>query len=121
LFPRPAGVATRRPSVGSSLAESAAAWPKHSAEDRDYLSVKLDHPRFNAAIFATRFGEYNLIGSRGPGRTLIRPARANSPVRAIRAGRLSFFFNRRLAASQASAALYSVTNLPQARSASAMS
>ena len=69
LFPRPAGVATRRPPVGSSLAESAAAWPKHSAEDRDYLSVKLDDPSFNAPIFANLFdGEddtYNLIWSRG--------------------------------------------------------
>ncbi len=50
-------------------AEIGAAWPKRSAEDRDYLSVKLDDPSFNAPIFANLFdGEddtYNLIWSRG--------------------------------------------------------
>jgi uncharacterized protein (DUF736 family) len=50
-------------------AEIGAAWPKRSNEGRDYLSVKLDDPSFNAPIFANLFdGEddtYNLIWSRG--------------------------------------------------------
>ena len=50
-------------------AEIGAALPKRSTEGRDYLSVKLDDPSFNAPIFANLFdGEddtYNLIWSRG--------------------------------------------------------
>jgi uncharacterized protein (DUF736 family) len=51
-------------------AEIGAAWPKHSNEGRDYLSVKLDDPSFNAPIYANLFdaedGEtFNLIWSRG--------------------------------------------------------
>ena len=50
-------------------AEIGAAWPKRSNEGRDYLSVKLDDPSFNAPIFANLFdGEddtWNLIWSRG--------------------------------------------------------
>src|SRR5216683_336683 len=50
-------------------AEIGAVWPKRSTEGRDYLSVKLDDPSFNAPIFANLFdGEddtYNLIWSRG--------------------------------------------------------
>ena len=51
-------------------AEIGAAWPKRSNEGRDYLSVKLDDPSFNAPIYANLFdaedGEtYNLIWSRG--------------------------------------------------------
>ena len=50
-------------------ADIGAAWPKRSTEGRDYLSVKLDDPSFNAPIFANLFdGEddtYNLIWSRG--------------------------------------------------------
>ena len=33
-------------------AELGAAWSKRSAEQRDYLSVKLDDPSFNAPIYA---------------------------------------------------------------------
>ena len=33
-------------------AEVGAAWTKRSAEQRDYLSVKLDDPSFNAPIYA---------------------------------------------------------------------
>jgi uncharacterized protein (DUF736 family) len=33
-------------------AEVGAAWSKRSAEQRDYLSVKLDDPSFNAPIYA---------------------------------------------------------------------
>jgi uncharacterized protein (DUF736 family) len=50
-------------------AEIGAAWSKRSNEGRDYLSVKLDDPSFNAPIFANLFdaedGEgYTLIWSR---------------------------------------------------------
>lgn len=50
-------------------AEIGAAWPKRSNEGRDYLSVKLDDPSFNAPIYANLFdGEdaetYTLIWSR---------------------------------------------------------
>ena len=50
-------------------AEIGAAWPKRSNEGRDYLSLKLDDPSFNAPIFANLFededGEgYTLIWSR---------------------------------------------------------
>ena len=50
-------------------AEIGAAWSKQSNEGRDYLSLKLDDPSFNAPIFANLFededGEsYSLIWSR---------------------------------------------------------
>jgi uncharacterized protein (DUF736 family) len=50
-------------------AEIGAAWPKRSTEQRDYLSVKLDDPSFNAPIYANLFddeegGGYTLIWSR---------------------------------------------------------
>ncbi len=50
-------------------AEIGAAWSKSSNEGRDYLSLKLDDPSFNAPIFANLFededGEsYTLIWSR---------------------------------------------------------
>ena len=50
--------------------EIGAAWPKHSEETgRDYLSIKLDDPSFNAPIYANLFedegGEtFSLIWSR---------------------------------------------------------
>ena len=47
-------------------AEIGAAWPKRSSEGRDYLSLKLDDPSFNAPIFANLFDEEN-----GEGFTLI--------------------------------------------------
>ncbi len=37
-------------------AEIGAAWSKRSNEGRDYLSVKLDDPSFNAPIYANLFG-----------------------------------------------------------------
>jgi uncharacterized protein (DUF736 family) len=51
-------------------AEIGAAWPRHSSEGRDYLSVKLDDPSFNAPIYANLFDDedgesYSLIWSRG--------------------------------------------------------
>jgi uncharacterized protein (DUF736 family) len=51
-------------------AEIGAAWPKRSTGGRDYLSIKLDDPGFNAPIHASLFtdedGEtFNLIWSRG--------------------------------------------------------
>ena len=50
-------------------AEIGAAWSKRSNEGRDYFSVKLDDPSFNAPIYANLFdaedGEgYTLIWSR---------------------------------------------------------
>ena len=49
--------------------EIGAAWAKRSNEGRDYLSVKLDDPSFNAPIFANLFDDedgegYTLIWSR---------------------------------------------------------
>ena len=43
-----------------------AAWAKRSSEGRDYLSVKLDDPSFNAPIFANLFEDEG-----GEGHTLI--------------------------------------------------
>jgi uncharacterized protein (DUF736 family) len=50
-------------------AEIGAAWSKCSTEGRDYLSVKLDDPSFNAPIYANLFEDdhadtYTLIWSR---------------------------------------------------------
>lgn len=50
--------------------EVGAGWSKRSAEGRDYLSVKLDDPSFNAPIYANLFDDeegeaYSLIWSRG--------------------------------------------------------
>jgi uncharacterized protein (DUF736 family) len=50
-------------------AEIGAAWSKRSEEGRDYLSVKLDDPSFNAPIYANLFDDeggegYTLIWSR---------------------------------------------------------
>ena len=58
---------THRVYVGR--AEIGAAWAKRSTEGRNYLSVKLDDPSFNAPVFANLFededGEgYSLIWSR---------------------------------------------------------
>lgn len=55
-------------------AEIGAAWSKRSNEGRDYLSIKLDDPSFNAPIYA------NLVDDEdGEGFTLIwsRSRRAN--------------------------------------------
>ena len=51
-------------------AEIGAAWSKSSNEGRDYLSVKLDDPSFNAPIYANLFNDedgdgFTLIWSRG--------------------------------------------------------
>ena len=51
-------------------AEIGAAWSKRSNEGRDYLSVKLDDPSFNAPIYANLFDDgdgegLTLIWSRG--------------------------------------------------------
>jgi uncharacterized protein (DUF736 family) len=50
-------------------AEIGAAWSKRSSEGRDYLSLKLDDPSFNASIYANLFGDeegegFSLIWSR---------------------------------------------------------
>ncbi|MHC2253343.1 DUF736 domain-containing protein [Bradyrhizobium embrapense] len=49
--------------------EIGAAWSKRSEEGRDYLSVKLDDPSFNAPIYANLFDDeggegYTLLWSR---------------------------------------------------------
>ena len=49
--------------------EIGAAWSKRSEEGRDYLSLKLDDPSFNAPIYANLFHDedgdgYTLIWSR---------------------------------------------------------
>ena len=54
-------------------AEIGAAWSKRSNEGRDYLSVKLDDPSFNAPIYANLFDDeegdsFSLIWSRPNGR-----------------------------------------------------
>jgi uncharacterized protein (DUF736 family) len=59
---------THRAYVGR--AEIGAAWSKRSSEGRDYLSVKLDDPSFNAPIYANLFNDedgetFTLIWSRG--------------------------------------------------------
>jgi uncharacterized protein (DUF736 family) len=53
--------------------EVGAAWSKHSDAGRDYLSVKLDDPSFNAPIYANLFDDEggetcSLIWSRPNGR-----------------------------------------------------
>ena len=50
-------------------AEIGAAWSKRSEEKRDYLSLKLDDPSFNAPIYANLFDDevgegYTLLWSR---------------------------------------------------------
>ena len=50
-------------------AEIGGVWAKRSADGRDYLSVKLDDPSFNAPIYANLFDDgdgenYTLIWSR---------------------------------------------------------
>ncbi|WP_234685179.1 DUF736 domain-containing protein [Bradyrhizobium sp. Oc8] len=50
-------------------AEIGAAWSKRSEEGRDYLSLKLDDPSFNAPIYANLFNDedgdgFSLIWSR---------------------------------------------------------
>jgi uncharacterized protein (DUF736 family) len=49
--------------------EIGAAWPKRSEDGRDYLSLKLDDPSFNAPIYANLFADedgegYTLLWSR---------------------------------------------------------
>jgi uncharacterized protein (DUF736 family) len=70
---RPMGDNAPSHRVFSARAEIGACWAKRSTEGRDYLSVKLDDPSFNAPIYANLFededGEgYTLIWSRPNGR-----------------------------------------------------
>ena len=56
--------------VYAGRAEIGAGWSKRSSEGRDYLSVKLDDPSFNAPIYANLFADgdgdpFTLIWSRG--------------------------------------------------------
>ena len=55
--------------VYAGRAEIGAAWPKRSEEGRDYLSLKLDDPSFNAPIYANLFDDeggegYTLLWAR---------------------------------------------------------
>lgn len=63
--------------VFGGRAEIGAAWSKRSAENREYLSLKLDDPSFTAPIYANLFDDtmieggeetYSLIWSRPNGR-----------------------------------------------------
>jgi hypothetical protein len=98
-------------------------WRVHLSRDLKAHAARVDDPSFNAAIFANLFGgegdNYKLV-CRAAGGTSIRPARA-TPHPGDPGGAFVMFFNPRRKSSQASAVLYNVTNLPQARSASAMS
>ena len=66
-------------------AEIGAAWSKRSNEGRDYLSLKLDDPSFNAPIFANLFDDedgegYTLIWSRRhQAKRRLSPTVANAP------------------------------------------
>jgi uncharacterized protein (DUF736 family) len=62
---------THRVYVGR--AEIGAAWAKRSKDERDYLSVKLDDPSFNAPIYANLFDDPD-----GDGFTLIWSRRSKS-------------------------------------------
>jgi uncharacterized protein (DUF736 family) len=56
--------------IFAGKAELGAAWKKTSAEDREFLSVKLDDPSFPAAIYASLVDAdegYSLIWSRRTG------------------------------------------------------
>ena len=72
IVPEPNRASENAPShrIFVGRAEIGAAWSKRSAEDRDYLSVKLDDPSFNAPIYANLFDDadgdgFTLIWSRG--------------------------------------------------------
>ena len=72
IVPEPNRTSENAPShrIFVGRAEIGAAWSKRSAEDRDYLSVKLDDPSFNAPIYANLFDDedgdgFTLIWSRG--------------------------------------------------------
>ena len=72
IVPEPNRASENAPShrIFVGRAEIGAAWSKRSAEDRDYLSVKLDDPSFNAPIYANLFEDedgdgFTLIWSRG--------------------------------------------------------
>lgn len=71
IVPETRATAENAPShrVFVGRAEIGAAWTKRSNEGRDYLSLKLDDPSFNAPIFANLFDDedgegYSLIWSR---------------------------------------------------------
>ena len=78
-------------------AEIGAAWSKRSNEGRDYLSVKLDDPSFNAPIYANLFETRRATAtpSSGPapaGRTATKPIPLQRPART--SGRGFLFRNR---------------------------
>ncbi|MBV9561321.1 MAG: DUF736 domain-containing protein [Bradyrhizobium sp.] len=71
IIPEPNRSSDTAPShrVYAGRAEIGAAWSKRSEEGRDYLSLKLDDPSFNAPIYANLFDDeggegYTLLWSR---------------------------------------------------------
>ena len=76
IVPEPNRASENAPShrIFVGRAEIGAAWSKRSTENRDYLSVKLDDPSFNAPIYANLFDDED-----GDGFTLIwsRSRKAN--------------------------------------------
>ena len=71
IVPESSRVSDNAPShrVYVGRAEIGAAWSKRSNEGRDYLSLKLDDPSFNAPIYANLFDDeggegYTLLWSR---------------------------------------------------------
>ena len=75
-------------------AEIGAAWSKRSNEGRDYLSVKLDDPSFNAPIYANLFDDedaetYTLIWSRRRKPTATEARSPRSPASSGRGFSLS--------------------------------
>ena len=71
IVPDTNGTSENAPShrVYVGRAEIGAAWSKRSEECRDYLSLKLDDPSFNAPIYANLFDDeggegYTLLWSR---------------------------------------------------------
>jgi uncharacterized protein (DUF736 family) len=70
-------------------AEIGAAWSKRSEEGRDYLSLKLDDPSFNAPIYANLFNTRTVKATPSSGRVPARTATEASPatLRPASAGR----------------------------------
>jgi uncharacterized protein (DUF736 family) len=60
-------------------AEIGAAWSKRSEEGRDYLSLKLDDPSFNAPIYANLFDEEAAKATPSCGRGRARTATKSAP------------------------------------------
>ena len=75
LIPETNGSSENAPSHRAFIgrAEIGAAWSKRSGEGRDYLSVKLDDPSFNAPIYANLFEDENERPSHSSGPAAAKP------------------------------------------------